>query len=147
MSFLKGVKSNISYDFSTFLDNYIETILWLATCTKKLILALCRIGLAASKRRRIRYLVTLAKCEIREGKRNFNSSIPPRHLFTSWPQYPSPSFHVGLVMLFRPPAPPILDVGHLEQEAVAVVEPHCQDVLVVARSVPHAGDDHVLQGV
>ena len=58
-----------------------------------------------------------------------------------------PPFHVGLVMLVRPPTPPILDVGHLEQEAVAVVEPHRQDVLVVARSVPHAGDDHVLQGV
>ena len=52
-------------------------------------------------------------------------------------------------MLFRPPAPPILDVGHLEQEKVAVIEPHyhSRHVLVVARPVPHAGDDHVLQGV
>ena len=52
-------------------------------------------------------------------------------------------------MLGRPPAPPIPDVGNLEQEAVAVVEPHrrSRDVLVVARPVPHAGDDHVLQGL
>ena len=61
----------------------------------------------------------------------------------------SKPFHVGLVMLGRPPAPPIPDVGHLEQEAVAVVEPHrrSRHVLVVARPVPHAGDDHVLQGL
>ena len=51
-------------------------------------------------------------------------------------------------MLGRPPAPPILDVGRLQQEAVVVVEPHrSHHVIVVARPVPHAGDDHVLQSV
>ena len=99
------------------------------------------------KRRRIEQLFNACKVRNLRREKAINSQIRGscyRALDTLAP------FHVGLVM-FRSPASHILDVGHLGQKAVAVVEPSChrrsRHVLLVARPVPHAGDDHVLQGV